>query len=147
MEAGNKGAKDYGGRSVGLNIELPFEQNGNSFIDQDKLLNFRYFFVRKVMFMRYSQGFIVMPGGMGTLDELFEAITLIQTGKTGKFPIVLVGKKYWSGLVDWIKETMLGQENNISPEDMYLFKVVDTAEEAVAIVDDFYSRHMMQPNF
>lgn len=146
MEAGNKGAHEYGGRSVGLNIELPFEQNGNPYIDNDKLLNFRYFFVRKVMFMRYSQGFIVMPGGMGTLDELFEAITLIQTGKTGKFPIVLVSKKYWSGLVDWIRDVML-KEHNISPEDMYLFKIVDTADEAVEIIDDFYSKHMMQPNF
>ncbi|MCP4521950.1 MAG: TIGR00730 family Rossman fold protein [Cytophagales bacterium] len=146
MEAGNKGAKEMGGRSVGLNIELPFEQNGNMYIDHDKFLNFRYFFVRKVVFMRYSQGFVVMPGGMGTLDELFEAITLVQTGKTGKFPIVLVGKEYWSGLVDWIKNVML-VEKNISPEDIYLFKVVDTAEEAVEIIDEFYSKHMMKPNF
>jgi len=147
MEAGNKGAHQEGGKSVGLNIELPFEQFDNIYIDSDKLLNFDYFFVRKVMFVKYAQGFIVMPGGFGTLDELFEAITLIQTEKIGKFPIVLVGKSYWSGLVDWIKNTMLEVENNISPGDLDLMKVVDTPEEAVDIINDFYSDYQLQPNF
>ena len=104
MEAANKGAKRGEGKSVGLNIELPFEQSHNEFIDNDKILNFDYFFVRKVMFVKYAQGFIVLPGGVGTLDELFEAITLIQTCKIGKFPIVLVGEAYWEGMLDWIKE-------------------------------------------
>ena len=123
MEAGNKGAERGNGKSVGLNIDLPFEQKANDFIDKDKLLNFDYFFVRKVMFMKYAQGFIIMPGGVGTLDEMFEALTLIQTQKIGAFPIVLVGKKYWAGLIDWIKETMLDQEKNISPEDLDLFMI------------------------
>lgn len=147
MEAGNKGAKEGGGSSVGLNIELPFEQNGNPYIDRDKMINFDFFFVRKVMFVKYSQGFIVMPGGMGTLDELFEAITLIQTGKIGRFPIVLVGTEYWSGLLNWIKDTMLGKENNISPKDMNLIKLVDTADEAVEIINEFYSKYTLKPNF
>ena len=146
MEAGNKGASSEDGRSVGLNIQLPFEQEGNIYIDQDKLINFDYFFVRKVMFVKYSQGFIVMPGGFGNLDELFEAITLIQTDKIGKFPIVLVGKAYWKGLIAWIKQTMLA-EDNISPEDLDLFHTVDTAEEAVAIIDNFYSKYILSPNF
>ena len=146
MEAGNKGAKSEGGRSVGLNIELPFEQSGNIYIDQDKMINFDYFFVRKVMFVKYSQGFIVMPGGFGTLDELFEAITLIQTDKIGKFPIVLVGRTYWSGLVDWFKDAMLN-EKNISPEDIDIFHIVDTATDAVAVIDEFYSKYLLSPNF
>lgn len=112
MEAANKGATRGEGKSVGLNIELPFEQSSNPYIDNDKLINFDYFFVRKVMFVKYAQGFIVLPGGVGTLDELFEAITLIQTQKIGKFPIVLVGKTYWEGLLDWIKEVMLDREKN-----------------------------------
>ena len=146
MEAGNKGAKSEGGRSVGLNIELPFEQNGNPYIDPDKLITFDYFFVRKVMFVKYSQGFIVMPGGFGTLDELFEAITLIQTDKIGKFPIVLVGRSYWQGLIDWMENTML-TEKNISPGDIGLFHMVDDATEAVAVIDDFYSKYLLSPNF
>jgi uncharacterized protein (TIGR00730 family) len=146
MEAGNKGAKSEGGRSVGLNIELPFEQNGNPYIDPDKLITFDYFFVRKVMFVKYSQGFIVMPGGFGTLDELFEAITLIQTDKIGKFPIVLVGKSYWQGLIDWMENTML-TEKNISPGDINLFHLVDDATEAVAVIDEFYSKYLLSPNF
>src|SRR5690554_4958312 len=116
MEAGNKGAHLAGGTSVGLNIVLPFEQHDNPYIDQDKVLDFDYFFVRKVMFVKYSQGFVVMPGGFGTLDELFEAITLIQTHKIDKFPIILVGTNFWSGLIDWIKTTLLEENNNISPE-------------------------------
>ena len=147
MEAGNKGARSEKGKSVGLNIELPFEQFHNQYIDSDKFITFDFFFVRKTMFVKYSQGFVVMPGGFGTLDELFEAITLIQTKKIGKFPIVLVGSEYWKGLIDWIKTVMLDGEKNISPEDMELFHVVDTAKEAVAIIDDFYSKYLLQPNF
>ena len=147
MEAANKGAKRGEGKSVGLNIELPFEQSYNEYIDKDKVLNFDYFFVRKVMFVKYAQGFIVLPGGVGTLDELFEAITLIQTQKIGKFPIVLVGKTYWEGLLDWIKETMLAIEGNISPEDLDLFNVVDTPEQAVEIIEEFYTKYTLKPNF
>ena len=147
MEAGNKGAYEAGGKSVGLNIELPFEQFNNIYIDKDKLINFDYFFVRKVMFIKYAQGFVVMPGGMGTLDELFEALTLIQTKKIGRFPIVLVGTSYWSGLMAWIKDVMLGMEKNISPEDLDLINLVDTADEAVKVIDDFYSKYLLQPNF
>lgn len=147
MEAGNKGAKKGEGKSVGLNIDLPFEQEPNKYIDNDKLINFDYFFVRKVMFVKYAQGFIVMPGGVGTLDELFEAITLIQTQKIGAFPIILVGKEYWKGLIDWIKNIVLKKENNISPKDLNLFNLVDTADEAVQCIDDFYSKYLLKPNF
>ena len=147
MEAANAGAKKGQGASVGLNIKLPFEQYPNSFIDYDKSLHFDYFFVRKVMFVKYSQGFVVMPGGFGTLDELFEALTLIQTYKIGRFPIVLVGKSFWEGLVQWIKATLLTAENNINEEDLELFNVVDTAEEAVAEIDKFYSQYLLKPNF
>lgn len=147
MEAANKGAQRGGGNSVGLNIELPMEQFANQYIDADKNLNFDYFFVRKVMFVKYSQGFIVMPGGFGTLDELFEAITLIQTFKIARFPIVLVGKKFWGGLMDWVKTTLLEAENNISKDDLDLFKLVDTAEEAVEVINNFYKRYMLKPNF
>ncbi|MGB0524253.1 MAG: TIGR00730 family Rossman fold protein [Flammeovirgaceae bacterium] len=146
MEAGNKGAYQEGGKSVGLNIDLPFEQFHNKYIDSDKLINFKYFFVRKVMFVKYSQGFIVMPGGMGTLDELFEALTLIQTKKIGRFPIVLVGKSFWEGLMDWIKSTVL-EEKNISPEDLNLINLVDTSDDAVKVIDDFYSKYLLSPNF
>jgi uncharacterized protein (TIGR00730 family) len=147
MEAANKGAARGGGKSVGLNIELPFEQSSNSFIDNDKLINFDYFFVRKVMFVKYAQGFIVLPGGVGTLDELFEAITLIQTQKIGKFPIVLLGRSYWEGLLDWIKTTMLEKEKNISIEDLDLINVVDTPKQAVAIINNFYKKYTLKPNF
>ncbi len=147
MEAGNKGAYEAGGKSVGLNIELPFEQFHNKYIDRNKLLEFDYFFVRKVMFMKYSQGYIVLPGGFGTLDELFEAMTLIQTGKIARFPIVLVGKDYWGGLINWIKNTMLEKEKNISPEDLNLFRLVDTAEEAAEHVFRFYDKYVLKPNF
>lgn len=147
MEAGNKGAHEGGGKSVGLNIELPFEQHSNPYIDHDKNITFDYFFARKVMFVKYSQGFVVLPGGFGTLDEFFEALTLIQTLKIGKFPIVLVGKSYWQGLIDWIKSSLLEQEKNISPQDLNLFKVVDTADEAVQIIIDFYSKYTLKPNF
>lgn len=147
MEAGNKGAFEAGGKSVGLNIELPFEQFHNKYIDHNKLLEFDYFFIRKVMFMKYSQGYIVLPGGFGTLDELFEAMTLIQTGKIARFPIVLVGTEYWSGLLDWIKNTMLEKEKNINPEDLNLFRLVDTAEEATEHIFRFYEKYMLKPNF
>lgn len=146
MEAGNKGANMAGGTSVGLNIDLPFEQHDNPFIDPDKSLDFDYFFVRKVMFVKYSQGFVVMPGGFGTLDELFEAMTLIQTNKIHTFPIILVGKEFWSGLFDWVKNTML-EAGNISPKDLDLIKLVDTEDEVVEIIDAFYKGHNLAPNF
>ncbi len=147
MEAANMGAKKGKGKSVGINIDLPFEQSANLFIDPDKLITFDHFFVRKVMFMKYAQGFIVLPGGFGTLDELFEAITLIQTQKIGKFPIILVGADYWEGLFEWIKEIMLKKEMNISEEDLDLYKLVDTPEDAVQQIDQFYSKYLLSPNF
>lgn len=147
MEAGNKGAHLAGGTSVGLNIDLPFEQHDNPYIDHDKSLDFDYFFVRKVMFVKYSQGFVVMPGGFGTLDELFEAITLIQTNKIDKFPIILVGTEYWGGLIDWIKSTLLDGFQNISDGDIDLVQVVDTEDEVIAILDDFYDEYNLSPNF
>ena len=147
MEAGNKGAHSVEGKSVGLNIDLPFEQFNNPYIDSDKLINFDYFFVRKVMFVKYAQGFVVLPGGFGTLDELFEAITLIQTQKIGRFPIVLVGKSYWSGLLDWVRDVMLETEANISPKDLDLMSLVDTVDEAVKCIDDFYKNSTLKPNF
>jgi uncharacterized protein (TIGR00730 family) len=147
MEAGNKGAHNGEGTSVGLNIELPFEQHYNPYIDKDKNLNFDYFFVRKVMFVKYSQGFVVMPGGFGTLDELFEAVTLIQTKKIGKFPIILVGSEYWKGLIDWIKNVMIDKEHNANPEDMNLIKIVDTEDEVVEALDNFYKKYNLSPNF
>ncbi len=146
MEAGNKGAHEGGGVSVGLNIDLPFEQNSNEWIDGDKNIEFDYFFVRKVMFMKYSQGYIVMPGGFGTMDELFESITLIQTLKIGRFPIVLVGKKFWGGLMDWIKTTLI-EEGTISPKDLDLMVIVDTEEEAVKEIENFYNQYLLKPNF
>lgn len=147
MEAGNKGAHSVGGKSVGLSIGLPFETITNSYIDKEKLINFDYFFVRKVMLVKYAQAFVVFPGGYGTLDELFEALTLIQTQKINKFPIVLVGSDYWSGMIDWIQKVMLEKEANISPEDMFLFKLADTADEAVTIINDFYKTDEFTPNF
>jgi len=147
MEAGNKGAHIAGGTSVGLNIELPFEQHDNPYIDSDKSLDFDYFFVRKVMFVKYSQGFVVMPGGFGTLDELFEAITLIQTNKIEKFPIILVGTEFWEGLMDWVKATLLSQFNNISAKDLDLIHLVDTPEEVINILDSFYKEYGLSPNF
>lgn len=147
MEAGNKGANIAGGTSVGLNIDLPFEQHDNPFIDSDKSLDFDYFFVRKVMFVKYSQGFVVMPGGFGTLDELFEAITLIQTNKIEKFPIILVGTDYWSGLMEWITQTLLAEHKTISPEDLDLIHLVDSPEEVTAILDAFYKQYQLSPNF
>ena len=147
MEAANKGAFRGKGKSVGLNIELPFEQYANKYIDHDKLLMFDYFFVRKVMFMKYAQGFIVLPGGFGTLDELFEAITLIQTGKIGRFPIILVDSTYWKGLLDWMKEQLLTQHKYVSPVDMDLIQLVDSAEDAVGSIVEFYKQYGLKPNF
>jgi uncharacterized protein (TIGR00730 family) len=147
MEAGNRGAREARGKSVGLNIQLPFEQENNIYIDPDKLISFDYFFVRKVMFVRYSQGFIGMPGGFGTLDELFEALTLIQTRKIGRFPIVLVGTDYWNGLKDWLYETVFNLESNVSEGDFDIFHIVDTPEETVKIINDFYAKYMLAPNF
>ncbi len=146
MEAANKGAHFAGGKSVGLNIALPFEQRPNAFIDSNKLITFDYFFVRKTMFMKYSMGFIAMPGGFGTLDELTEAITLIQTHKMVRFPIALVGKNYWEGFISWIRERML-EEGNIAAEDLELFRVCDTAEETVNYINEFYNNYSLKPNF
>jgi uncharacterized protein (TIGR00730 family) len=147
MEASNKGAQLGGGKSVGLNIELPFEQYSNEFIDREHNLNFDYFFVRKVMFTKYSQGFIMMPGGFGTLDEFFEVATLIQTRKMLEVPLILVGSDYWQGLLNWIKEVMLDKEKNISPADLDLLRVADTADEVAEHIKQFYTKHALQPNF
>ena len=147
MEAANKGAQRGDGISAGLNIQLPFEQSSNPYIDADKLITFKHFFVRKVMFQKYSQGFIVLPGGFGTFDEFFESATLIQTEKIGKFPIVLVGRDFWKGLVEWIEAVVQQEQKNISPEDMDLFKIVDTADEAVGVINEFYSKYLLSPNF
>lgn len=147
MEAGNKGASQGGGPSVGLNIDLPFEQHFNPYIDNDKNVNFDYFFVRKVMFVKYAQAFVVMPGGFGTLDEMFEALTLIQTKKIAKFPIILVGSKFWGGLMDWIKTTLIEEYKNANPEDLNLIRVVDTEDEVVEVIDNFYKKYTLSPNF
>ena len=146
MEAANKGAKEGGGKSVGLGIELPFEAGNNKYIDNNLSHQFDYFFVRKVMLVKYAQGFIVLPGGFGTLDELFEALTLIQTDKIGEFPIVLVGKDYWGGLIDWFQKTLL-EENRISEKDLKLFRLVDTADEAVEHIKNFYDKYAIKQNF
>ncbi len=146
MKAANKGASEAKGISVGLNIKLPFEQHPNEYIDIDKSIYFDYFFVRKVMFVKYAQGFVVMPGGFGTLDELFEALTLIQTHKIQHFPIILVGISFWSGLIEWIQNTLLAQKT-ISEEDLDLFKMVDTSDEVVATILDFYKGKELRPNF
>lgn len=147
MEAANKGATEAGGKSVGINIELPFEQHANEFVNRDLNLHFDYFFVRKVLFVKYSQAFIMMPGGFGTMDEFFEVATLIQTRKMLQVPLVLVGSEYWKGLIDWMKKSMLVLEKNISPEDFDLLKLADTAEEVTKHVLNFYSNKPLQPNF
>ena len=139
MEAANKGAQQAGAKSVGLNIELPHEQDPNEF--QDVSLHFRYFFCRKVMFLKYAHGFIVMPGGFGTMDEFFESLVLIQTLKQAHFPVICMGHEFWDGLIDWIKDTLLDKNGYISPEDMDVFSVVDTPEEAVKIITDFHSKN------
>ena len=140
MEAANKGAHEAGGASVGLNIDLPFEQNDNRYIDPDKNLNHRYFFIRKVMFVKYAQAFIAMPGGFGTLDELFEVLTLIQTKKITPVPIILFGTEFWSGMKDWITKTMLEEHGNISPGDLDMIPITDDPDEVVKIILDFYSQ-------
>jgi len=147
MEAGNKGAKRAGGASIGVNIDLPFETKHNDFIDVDKLIHFDYFFVRKVMLIKYAQAFVVFPGGYGTMDELFEALTLIQTMKIDKFPIALVGKDYWKGLIDWIEQVMQQQENNINAKDLFLFKLIDEPKDIVSFIIDFYKTDIFSPNF
>lgn len=147
MEAANKGAHLAGGKSVGLNIELPFEQKPNEYIDRDKSIDFEYFFVRKTMFVKYSQAFVMMPGGWGTLDEFFEVATLIQTGKINETPMILVGTEYWGGLINWMKTVMCDQEHNINAVDLDLLKVVDTKEEVVAFIKDYYTKHKLEPNF
>ncbi len=148
MEATNKGAMEAGGASAGVGIELPFEASNNAYIDADKNISFRYFFVRKLMFLKYAQAFVAFPGGLGTLDELFESLTLSQTGKTPKFPIILVGRDYWSGLVDWLSSQVL-EEGNINANDLELFRVVDTAEEVMGAITGFFAKHRkeMVPNF
>lgn len=149
MDAGNLGAQNANGKSVGLNIELPFEQGNNPYIDQDKLFNFRYFFVRKVMFVKYSQGFVLMPGGFGTMDELFESLTLIQTHKIDRVPVALVGSEFWQGLIDWMRTTMLEKEGNISADDLNLWKVFDDADSVIDYMNEFYtySPNQLRPNF
>ena len=147
MEAANKGAQKAGGVSVGLNIDLPYEQTHNKFIDSDKVIDFDYFFVRKVMFVRYAQAFVVMPGGFGTLDELFEAITLIQTNKIERFPVILYGSDFWSGCIDWIKNTVCQKFNNVSTNEMFLFELVDSKEEIIDILKKFYDKKKFAPNF
>jgi uncharacterized protein (TIGR00730 family) len=146
MEAGNKGAFNAQGKSIGLNIDLPFEQHFNPYINRSYSMNFDYFFVRKVMFVKYSQGFVVMPGGFGTLDEFTEALTLIQTNKIGKFPIVLVGSEFWGGLLDWFKATLI-KEKMIHEDDLDLYRVVDTADEAVTHIKAFYDKYSVNVNF
>lgn len=147
MEAANKGANIAGGTSVGLNIDLPFEQHYNAFIDEENRLDFDYFFVRKVMFTKYAQGFVMMPGGWGTLDEFFEVATLIQTRKTIQTPLVCVGTDYWKGLFEWMQEIMFKKESNISPGDLDLIRMYDTAEEVVAHIIEYYTHNKLKPNF
>ncbi len=147
MEAANKGAQMAGGKSVGLNIKLPHEQDYNAYIDQDKFINFDYFFVRKVMFVKYAQGFVAMPGGFGTMDEFFEALTLIQTKKIQQFPVVLYCSKYWKGLIDWIKQSMLEEEENITADDLDIFHISDSVDDTVNYIDEFYATSRFRPNF
>lgn len=146
MEAGNKGAFENEGVSVGLNIELPFEQGFNDYIDGDKVFHFNYFFIRKVMFVKYAQAFIVLPGGFGTMDELFEVLTLVQTKKISAIPIILVGSEFWTGMKEWIGKVMLEQFHNISPQDMDLIPITDDPEEVVRIINEFYSHESLSPN-
>jgi uncharacterized protein (TIGR00730 family) len=146
MEAANKGAQAAGGASVGLNITLPHEQRSNPFVDPDKSITFDFFFARKTMFVKYAQGFVVLPGGFGTLDELFEALTLIQTNKTARFPVILMGGEFWRGMVDWLRETML-TAGNIADPDLTLFMVTDDPEEAVDLIEQFSDEVGIGPNF
>ncbi|EJF53282.1 TIGR00730 family protein [Saprospira grandis DSM 2844] len=145
MEAANLGAKQAGGPSVGLNIDLPFEQGHNDYIDNDKIFNFKYFFIRKVMFVKYAQALVVLPGGFGTMDELFEVLTLVQTQKSSPVPIILVGSEFWTGLKDWIKNVMLEQEHNVSPKDLDLMPITDDPQEVVRIINEFYAHEDLKP--
>lgn len=151
MEAGNRGAHRAEGASVGLNIELPFEQSSNRYIDPDKNINHRYFFIRKVMFVKYAQAFIAMPGGFGTLDELFEVLTLIQTTKISPVPVILFGSEFWSGMKDWIVKVMLEEHGNISPEDLDLLPITDSFDDVLSIIKDFYEgeghQGELKPNY
>jgi len=148
MEAANKGAFENGGTSIGLNIDLPFEQSHNAYIDPDKVLNHRYFFVRKVMFVKYAQAFIVMPGGFGTLDELFEVLTLIQTKKITPVPVILMGTDFWAGMREWIRSTMLEEFATISAKDLDLIPVTDDPDEVIKFVKDFYTTdNDLEPNY
>ncbi|MEN9449076.1 MAG: hypothetical protein RJA25_2366 [Bacteroidota bacterium] len=147
MEAGNLGAQNKEGKSVGLNIELPFEQGHNKYIDHDKLISHHYFFVRKVVFVKYAQGFVYLPGGFGTFDELFEVMTLVQTKKIDRVPIVLMGKSFWAGLLDWIRTEVLNNQHNINEQDFDLFIVTDDVEEAITYINTFYTEHDLAPNF
>ncbi|MDX2002376.1 MAG: TIGR00730 family Rossman fold protein [Chitinophagales bacterium] len=148
MEAANKGARSVGGASVGLNIDLPMEQGANPYIDLDKLINFRYFFVRKVMFVKYAQAFVMMPGGFGTLDEMFECLTLVQTRKIERIPLILYGSEYWGGLIQWINDSVLTRQRNISPGDVDFIQVVDSADKVVEVIREFYKAdNTLQPNF
>ena len=147
MEAANKGAKEGKGASVGLNIDLPFEQTPNKYIDYEKSIDFNYFFVRKVMFVKYAQAFVILPGGVGTLDELFETITLIQTEKIQKIPIILYGSEYWEGLLNWLKDTVLEKEKCINESDFDNFLLVDDIDKVITIIDEFYKESKFSPNF
>ncbi len=138
MEAGNRGARRAKGHSIGLNIHIPMEQKANPYVDT--LLDFRYFFIRKVMFVKYAKAFVIMPGGYGTLDEFFEALNLIQTLRIPAFPVVVIGKEYWKGMLDWIKDKVV-PEGCVSPEDLDIFKVTDEPKEAVKFIKDFYKKH------
>ncbi|HUR31084.1 MAG TPA: TIGR00730 family Rossman fold protein [Saprospiraceae bacterium] len=149
MEAANKGASLQGGVSVGLNIDLPFEQSHNVYIDDDKNLSHRYFFVRKVMFVKYAQAFVVLPGGFGTLDEMFEVLTLTQTKRIEQVPVILVGSSFWSGLKDWVTKIMLEQEHNINPDDLDLMPIIDDPDDVVKYINDYYANQDNQliPNY
>jgi uncharacterized protein (TIGR00730 family) len=142
MEAANRGAQEGGGKSIGLLIELPREERANPYID--KAVSFRYFFVRKMMFVKYAKAFVVMPGGLGTMDELFESLTLIQTRRIKKFPVILVGSQYWKGLLDWLKD-VVALEGKISPEDLQILKICDTPDEVVREIESFYNHESGAP--
>jgi uncharacterized protein (TIGR00730 family) len=147
MEAANKGASEAKAKSVGLNIALPFEQKVNQYVDHDKSLNFEWFFIRKTMFVKYSQGYVMMPGGFGTMDEFYEVLEQVQTGKIARIPMVLVGRKFWQGLIDWMRTSMAETGYYVAPDDLGLFVIVDTAKEVVDYMTDFYTKHKLEPNF
>ena len=146
MEAANKGATEAKGKSVGLCINLPFEEQANQYVDPKYTLTFNYFFARKVMFIKYAQSFVVFPGGFGTMDELFESLTLIQTHKISRFPVILVGVDFWSGLIDWLKSQMI-TTGTISEADLNLFRITDDLDEVINIIEEFYTDRLIGPNF